>query len=167
MPKKSGDAAVLILALHLYLGPRTSASSAFISTHAITDILSIGSTPPTTVSGVTYHRLALADDVGASLDTVSAANAIITSVAQTQAQRILVHCSAAVSRSPTIVAAYLMSKHDMSSRSALHIIVTARPAVCPNADFVAQLKSLENVLRGECSLDMDVLSAKKTDRVAG
>ncbi|KAJ7471287.1 protein-tyrosine phosphatase-like protein [Mycena galericulata] len=114
-----------------------------------------------------YHRLALADDIDSSLEKViSAANDIITSVAETPTRRILVHCSAAVSRSPTVIAAYLISKHNMSLHSALRILVTSRPAVCPNAGFLAQLKSLEMTLRGECSLDLDVLPAKKTDRVA-
>lgn len=159
---------MLILAPYLYLGPRTSASGAFVSNHGITDVLSIGSTPPSALPGVRYHRIALTDDVDASLDKViSTANDIVGSVAEARGtRRILVHCSAAVSRSPTIVAAYLISKQNMSLRSALGIIITARPAVCPNAGFLAQLKGLETTLRGECSLDLDVLPAKKADRMA-
>ncbi|KAJ7489586.1 protein-tyrosine phosphatase-like protein [Mycena latifolia] len=166
-PKKSGDSAVLILAPYLYLGPRSSASAAFISAHAITHVLSIGSTPPSTLPGVTYHRLALSDDVDSSLDKViSSANDIIASIADSQSSRILVHCSAAVSRSPTVVAAYLISQCGMSLRAALGIIISSRPAVCPNPGFLAQLKSLEMSVRGECTLDLDVLPAKKIDRVA-
>ncbi|KAJ6535929.1 protein-tyrosine phosphatase-like protein [Mycena vulgaris] len=167
MPPKRGDTAVLIVTQYLYLVPRTSAFGAFISTHAITHILSIGSNPPTQLSGVTYHRLALSDDPDSSLDKViSRANDIIASVRDMPTGRILVHCSAAVSRSPTVVAAYLISKCGMSLRSALGTIITLRPAVCPNTGFLAQLKSLEMTVHGECSLDLDVLPLKKQDRVA-
>ncbi|KAJ6546350.1 protein-tyrosine phosphatase-like protein [Mycena sp. CBHHK59/15] len=164
-PKKNrnststGDTAVLIKAPYLYLGPRTSASASFVAAHRITHVLSIGSTPPSTLPGVEYHRLSLSDDLSSPLDKViSSANDIISAVAAMPSGRILLHCSAAVSRSPTVVAAYLVSK--------CQIDINARPAVCPNTGFLAQLKEFEMTLRGECSLDVDILPAKKTDRVA-
>ncbi|KAJ6608643.1 protein-tyrosine phosphatase-like protein [Mycena sp. CBHHK59/15] len=172
-PKKNrnststGDTAVLIKAPYLYLGPRTSASASFVAAHGITHVLSIGSTPPSTLPGVEYHRLSLSDDLSSPLDKViSGANDIISAVAAMPSGRILLHCSAAVSRSPTVVAAYLVSKCQMSLKAALGVIINARPAVCPNTGFLAQLKELEMTLRGECSLDVDILPAKKTDRVA-
>ncbi|KAF8219631.1 phosphatases II [Tricholoma matsutake] len=80
--------------------------------------------------------------------------------------KILVHCSAAVSRSPTIVTAYLMKKHGMTLKEALGLIVRARPPACPNAGFLAQLKELEFKLYGVSSLDVDLLPAKREDRLA-
>ncbi|KAJ7621090.1 hypothetical protein FB45DRAFT_134359 [Roridomyces roridus] len=94
---------------YLYLGLRASTSATFISTHTVTDVLSIGSSPLVILPGVAYHRLSLTDDIDASLDRViSPANDFITAVADDQPRRrILVHCSAAVSRSPTVVACLL------------------------------------------------------------
>ncbi|KAL5495697.1 hypothetical protein ACEPAI_1161 [Sanghuangporus weigelae] len=88
---------------------------------------------------------------------------------QTQNQKekkILVHCSAAVSRSPTIVAAYLMSEHNMSLRESLGRIVRARPAVNPNPGLFAQLKEMEVRIRGYSSLEgVESLPGRKEERV--
>lgn len=53
---------------------------------------------------------------------------------------ILVHCLAGVSRSPTIVAAYLMFKKRLRYKEALAIIKQTRPFVNPNPGFIEQLK---------------------------
>ncbi|KZT01642.1 phosphatases II [Laetiporus sulphureus 93-53] len=161
---KQGDAASLIYPPFLYLGPRTSSSAAFITAHGITHVLSIGSTPTAKVASVSYHRLPLTDSPTASIDKIiGLASAVIDSA---RAGKILVHCSAAVSRSPTVVAAYLMTRCGLSLKDALGLIVKARPAVCPNEGFLSQLKELEMELRGECSLDVDILPGKKEDRLA-
>lgn len=163
----SGDAAILVDPPYLYLGPRTSASPSFISTHAITDVLSIGASPPSTVPNVKYHRLSLSDDPGSSIDQVVAeASNIIAAVAATPAGRVFVHCSAAVSRSPTVVAGYLLTRKNVPLKDALGRLVRARPAICPNPGFLAQLKDLELRTRGKASLDVSALPAKKMDRVA-
>ncbi|KDR75468.1 hypothetical protein GALMADRAFT_69019 [Galerina marginata CBS 339.88] len=164
--KSKEPPAALILSPYLYLGPRTSASSAFIQANGITHVLSIGSTPASTDSPVIYRRLALIDDPSCSITDVSnAADAFIES-AKLKGGRILVHCSAAVSRSPTVVAAYLMKKCGMSLVEALGVIIRARPAVCPNSGFLKQLKELEVALRGSSSLQVDILPARKDQRQA-
>ena len=53
---------------------------------------------------------------------------------------ILVHCMAGVSRSATCVIAYLMREHKHSLRSALELVRSKRPIVCPNYGFHKQLK---------------------------
>ncbi|KAF5373322.1 hypothetical protein D9615_007423 [Tricholomella constricta] len=75
--------------------------------------------------------------------------------------KILVHCSAAVSRSPTIVAAYLMKHCGMTLKDALGLIVRARPAVCPNSGFIQQLKELDLKLHGSLSLEVESLPSRK------
>ncbi|KAL5534665.1 hypothetical protein ACEPAG_1129 [Sanghuangporus baumii] len=81
-------------------------------------------------------------------------------------KKILVHCSAAVSRSPTIVAAYLMSEHNMSLRESLGRIIRARPAVNPNPGLFAQLKEMEVRIRGCSSLEgVESLPGRKEERV--
>jgi atypical dual specificity phosphatase len=113
---------------------------------------------------VTYHRLSLTDHPLSSIYHVSDRADIIIEAAK--AGKIPVHCSAAVSRSPTIVAAYLMKKCDMSLKDALGLIIRARPAVCPNDGFLRQLKELEIRLRGSSSLEVESLPSRKERRVA-
>lgn len=80
--------------------------------------------------------------------------------------KILVHCSAGISRSPAVVAAYLMKHHDMSLRTALGQIVRARPQASPNPGFLQELKELELELRGTLSLEADELPKREKDRLA-
>ena len=54
----------------------------------------------------------------------------------------------------------------MPLKDALGRLVRARPAICPNPGFLAQLKDLELRTRGKASLDVSALPAKKMDRVA-
>ncbi|KAF7316472.1 Dual specificity protein phosphatase 19 [Mycena indigotica] len=177
MPKKSkkntpsgstgGEqlAAVRVLP-YLYLGPRTAVRAAFCSAQGITHVLSIGSTPAEIIPSITYERLSLVDSASSPIaEASSKANAIILAIAKSGG-KILVHCSAAVSRSPTLVALYLMEHSEMSLHQALRSLVLARPSICPNPGFFAQLKDAEVALRGTCSVEVDSLPLKREVRVA-
>lgn len=59
---------------------------------------------------------------------------------------VLVHCVAGVSRSATVVIAYLMWKNRINFESAFRIVKQARPIIEPNSNFVNQLKSFEKLL---------------------
>jgi protein-tyrosine phosphatase len=52
---------------------------------------------------------------------------------------VLVHCFAGISRSPTIVAAYLIKYHQYSAQKAMDLIRCYRPIVDPNRGFLSQL----------------------------
>ncbi|KAJ7070066.1 protein-tyrosine phosphatase-like protein [Mycena amicta] len=162
---RAEPAAICVLP-YLYLGPRTAASAAFCSAQGITHVLSIGSTPAATLPSITYQRLSMVDNASSLITEVSSkANTIILAVVKSGG-RILVHCSAAVSRSPTLVAAYLMEHCDMSLQQALGTLILARPAVCPNPGFLAQLKDAEVALRGVSTLQLESLPLKREDRIA-
>ena len=165
--------ATLVWAPFLYLGPRSSASSgAFLKAAAITHVLSIGSTPAAMVDTIRYARLALTDAPGSSIGKVlPAAIAFIEQARASKHGRVLVHCSAAISRSPTIVAAYLMQMQRMSLRTALGTVIGVRPSVSPNPGFLQQLKELERELFSggqdgwESSLGVESLPAKREDKL--
>ncbi len=55
----------------------------------------------------------------------------------------LVHCAQGMSRSVSILAAYLMWKEHISTDTALEAIKSARPCSNPNEGFVAQLREFE------------------------
>ncbi|KAM7256271.1 hypothetical protein ACFE04_012012 [Oxalis oulophora] len=61
---------------------------------------------------------------------------------------VLVHCFMGISRSVTVVVAYLMKKHGMSMSQALEIVKTKRPQAAPNHGFMTQLLLLEKSLQG-------------------
>ncbi|KAJ0797969.1 putative phosphoric monoester hydrolase [Helianthus annuus] len=61
---------------------------------------------------------------------------------------VLVHCFAGRSRSATVVVAYLMKTHGMSSSKALNLVKSKRSVVAPNAGFILQLQSYEKSLPG-------------------
>lgn len=179
--KAPQDPVSLVLPPSLYLGPCSAASSQpFLTRNSITHVLSIGANPSAKVDGVTYHRLSLSDTVSSSIaKTVDAACEIIdraiaassgskggTGTGTAPTGRILVHCSAGISRSPTVVAAYLMRRRGMTLKAALGQIVRVRPQVAPNPGFLRQLKEMEVALFGSCSLEVEELPKREKDRLA-
>ncbi|KAH9933826.1 protein-tyrosine phosphatase-like protein, partial [Fomitopsis serialis] len=164
----------LVLPPSLYLGPCSAASNkAFLTANSVTHVLSIGSTPSQKVDGVTYHRLSLNDSPSSSISKVSdeACKLIDGAIASKSKGssgkgKILVHCSAGISRSPALVVAYLMRSRGMSLKAALGQVVRARPQVSPNSGFLEQLKRLEEELFGSVSLDIDEIPKREKDRLA-
>uniref|UniRef100_A0A0B6ZLR9 Protein-serine/threonine phosphatase n=1 Tax=Arion vulgaris TaxID=1028688 RepID=A0A0B6ZLR9_9EUPU len=59
---------------------------------------------------------------------------------------VLVHCNAGVSRSATVVMAYLIKREGMTVNEALSLLRSKRPAVCPNPGFLVQLQNLYDSL---------------------
>jgi protein-tyrosine phosphatase len=60
---------------------------------------------------------------------------------------VLVHCYAGISRSASVVVAYLMSSFGLSTAEALHMVRSKRLGVAPNEGFLAQLEAWERRLR--------------------
>ena len=59
--------------------------------------------------------------------------------------RVLVHCAMGVSRSATIVCAYLMHRNSCTFLEALRDLQQARPLCAPNVGFVEQLEVYERM----------------------
>jgi len=58
---------------------------------------------------------------------------------------VLVHCAAGVSRSCSIVVAYIMKSHGLSFEEAFSMVKASRPIVSPNCGFLKQLKMWEEM----------------------
>lgn len=56
---------------------------------------------------------------------------------------VLVHCYAGVSRSATIVIAYLIKCHRWSLEDSKSYLKSKRPCICPNYGFIRQLQEFE------------------------
>ncbi|KAL7896026.1 protein-tyrosine phosphatase-like protein [Trichoderma sp. SZMC 28014] len=160
----------LVFPPSIFIGPVSAASSSsLLQANSISHVLSVGTSPSSKVPGVAYNRVSVTDSPSASIIKISDTTCdIIEAALQSNngTGRILVHCSAGISRSPAVVAAYLMKYHDMSLRMALGQIVRARPQASPNPGFLQELKELELVLRGTISLEADELPKREKDRLA-
>ena len=66
--------------------------------------------------------------------------------AKDEGKQVLVHCAAGVSRSPTLVIAYMMWSKKMSRKEAYEYVSARRPIIDPNEHFMDQLAVFEEVL---------------------
>jgi len=74
---------------------------------------------------------------------------------------VLIHCRAGISRSPTLVIAYLMKMHRMRYEQALKLVLAKRSQALPNNGFREQLMQYEVKL-----FDMDIESANNFGNVS-
>ena len=156
-PSSAKDQADLILEPFLYLGPQSAATSLpFLTVKAITHIISIGCpnvpTPEHFKNPSKMHlKLPLNDkSSGISIHaTVLQGVAFIReAVASSPNAKVLVHCKAGISRSSTVIAAYLMQERGMSLRAGLALIIQKREQAYPNPGFLEQLKEMEMEIFG-------------------
>ncbi len=89
-----------------------------------------------TFSEVEYHRICIDDsnDVDIKTHFTKAVEFIKKSD-----DPILIHCWAGISRSVTILAAYLISEKGMNNYEAIDFIRQRRKCICPNIGFQTQL----------------------------
>ena len=78
-------------------------------------------------------------------------------------KRVLIHCGAGVSRSPTIVILYLMRIGRMSLRQAFDFVFSIRPIIQPNEGFMEQLIAEELRLFGSSSVSLEDFDSESDD----
>jgi protein-tyrosine phosphatase len=135
----------------LYLGSQKAVADGYLQAYRITHIVNVtadGKLPNERyIPRSRVIRLAEDDMSGSNLKQYfEMSNAFIEN-AINMGGNVLVHCQMGVSRSTTIVAAYLMKKLDISAQQALHYISRERPQINPNAGFRQQLLDYERELR--------------------
>eukprot|EP00611_Tribonema_gayanum_P023662 TRINITY_DN5022_c0_g1_i2.p1 TRINITY_DN5022_c0_g1~~TRINITY_DN5022_c0_g1_i2.p1 ORF type:complete len:343 (-),score=59.62 TRINITY_DN5022_c0_g1_i2:27-1055(-) len=156
----SGDKRPSQVLPYLYIGSRGHAKSrGLLKELGIKRILNV--TPPRTVDPNTgcpnffekeggqnllYRRIPIMDNRGEDLlQHLESATAFIA--AGQYHGSVLVHCHKGVSRSASIVAAYLMKEQGMTLSEAMVYLKERRPCVNPHEAFMAQLAEYEQRLK--------------------
>lgn len=89
--------------------------------------------------GITCKRLAASDSGSQNLKQYFAEAIEFIDNAREANGRVLVHCQAGVSRSPTIAIAYLMARNQQNLSEAFSFVKDRRAIVAPNLNFMGQL----------------------------
>jgi len=88
--------------------------------------------------------------------TFETAFKFIDEALKTKNGKCFVHCQEGKSRSVTIVAGYLMSRHKFSLDNALATITSKRRIAQPNKGFLAELRAFEKSLQDERKEDLTI-----------
>jgi hypothetical protein len=116
----------------------------FIENMSITHIIDLSGCKHNEFSQITYLNINIIDESFSNIaQYFETTNKFIT-----ESRICLVHCSAGVSRSTTIIIAYLMAVKKMSLRNAFILVKTARYIIMPNYGFLKQLCEYEYGLFG-------------------
>jgi protein-tyrosine phosphatase len=97
---------------------------------------------------VDWHRLVIDDDQNEDIQLHFSTITNIIGSAINNGMNVLVHCAAGVSRSATLVLAYIMTENNMKFDDALAHVQKYRPEVEPNAGFQRRLYELEDYIFG-------------------
>ncbi|KAL2097263.1 hypothetical protein ACEWY4_006470 [Coilia grayii] len=128
----------------LYLGTfKDARDREQLARNNITHILSIHDTAAPILQEMTYLCIAAADQPTQNLTQYFKESIIFMHECRLKGEGCLVHCLAGVSRSVTLVVAYIMTVTGLGWREALAAVRVARPCAGPNEGFQKQLQDFE------------------------
>lgn len=131
----------------LYFGSQDIAcDSNILNTLQITDILSVGVTVPTH-KDILYKFIEVYDLPSFNIKNIFDECYLYIENIRLLNRRVYVHCNAGISRSPTIIIAYVMKHLKIGFEDAFKFIKETRSTINPNAGFVSQLKDYEDNLK--------------------
>ena len=140
-----------ILDGYLYLGSRHVAKDRdLLDQHGITAIVNVTPTEPNYFENdptFSYLSCPINDSSDENISAYFDVASDFIERARNEGRNILVHCRGGVSRSPTIVLAYLIKHRDMSLQQAFTLVRKCR-RIQPNDGFCKQLIEYEKRLRG-------------------
>jgi len=137
---KPDDKPALIIE-HLYLGSQDCCTQKVLIDYNINYVLSVGIDALEKFDNATYkfiHCLDLPETNIIALFLTDAFEFIRHAISENC--NVLIHCNAGVSRSPSIVIAYLMYEKKLSYTDAFTLVKNQRACIRPNDGFTAQLK---------------------------
>ncbi|KAI8810848.1 hypothetical protein BJ742DRAFT_160920 [Cladochytrium replicatum] len=107
---------------------------------------------PNVLSGIPsvhYHDFSIEDSPNENISLLFERTNAIIDYAREHNERVLVHCHAGVSRSATVVLAYLVMRCGMSLKDAWEVTYRSRPIVRPNEGFAKMLVQMEKEARAD------------------
>lgn len=135
---------------HLYLGCRKVASCLpSLKENRITRVLNVTSSIPNQFKddGFTYKQIAVEDSHEVDMLKYLPEAFHFIEEAKMCGEKVLVHCHAGMSRSVTVIIAYLMKYYNHTLDSAYEFVKQRKPNISPNFSFMGQLLEFECSLR--------------------
>ncbi|XP_056132987.1 dual specificity protein phosphatase 22-B-like [Lampris incognitus] len=129
----------------LYLGNIKDAQDReLLAQYNITHILSIHDTAAPILEEKTYLCISASDHSKQKLSQYFRDSIVFIHETRLKGEGVLVHCVAGVSRSVTLVVAYIMTVTGRGWMESLAAVRAARPCAGPNLGFLRQLEEFEN-----------------------
>ncbi|TNV79029.1 hypothetical protein FGO68_gene8491 [Halteria grandinella] len=138
---------------NLYLGDLMVASSKeVLQKYGITHILTVAKGhPPPFPSFFTYKVVPVLDLPSTKLRPRFPECIDFIKLALDKGGKVFVHCFAGVSRSATVIIAYLMQEHGLAYHAAYKLVKSKRPVICPNDGFRVQLVQFQKEIKDKQS----------------
>ncbi|KAM6918745.1 dual specificity protein phosphatase 22-B [Xenentodon cancila] len=134
----------------LYLGNfKDARDREILGSNNITHILSIHDSAAPILREMTYLCISAADLPTQNLTQHFKQSITFMHESRLKGEGCLVHCLAGVSRSVTLVVAYIMTVTGLGWQEALAAVRVARPCACPNLGFQRQLQEFETTHAGQ------------------
>lgn len=127
----------------IYLGSQDSCEESVILKYNFKYVLSVGVDAPYRHPNVSYNFIECLDLPECNLQIILDKCIPFIRTAVSQCSNILVHCNAGLSRSATVVIAYMMLVENFSYTGAFNFVKKARNCINPNTGFVKQLQNLK------------------------
>lgn len=137
---------------YLFLGSQKDAlDNELLLRHGITRVINLSENcpRPTSLPDDLQHflRIPVNDTYSAKLlPHFDSAYQFIENAKQ-EGEKVLIHCLAGISRSPTVAIAYVMRSRKMTNDEAYNFVKCRRPTISPNFNFLGQLFEYERILR--------------------
>ena len=110
---------------------------------------------PDRKDGLPFYRVDVVDSSREPVELFFQEAVEFVSAHRSADEGVLVHCRSGVSRSATIVLAYLLTEAGMPLLDAFHLVRSKRPVVTPNIGFMRKLIELEiSISSSQPSLDL-------------
>jgi len=117
--------------------------------HGITHIFSAVDRDPYSFDSIEYMRASIMDTPSQSLEEAIRTILAYLYIREKNKQKTLVHCVAGISRSVSLIIAYLIVEHNMTYSDALLRVRQTRREALPNVGFEKQLCELEKEIAAE------------------
>ncbi|KAF0449642.1 Dual specificity protein phosphatase 19 [Gigaspora margarita] len=143
----SSDGSAEEILPRLYLGSKRAAlNHDWLKQHKITNILTVAhDIKPRFPKSYVYKVIPIEDSIYVNISKYFEETFLfIQNVLDQEDKSILVHCQMGISRSSSIVIAYIMKSQNKSLKDAMALVQEKRPHVWPNASFYKQLEEFES-----------------------